>query len=103
MAAQIHVSDIGVVFRYTITDEDGNAVDISGATTKQIKYRSPGGFTTTVAATFTSDGTDGVLEARTWTPPDNTRGLWTAQVYLAGVNGFSGHSEADQFSVAGNL
>ena len=102
MAAQIHVNDVGVVFRYTLVKEDGDAIDVSGASSIQIKYRSPGGELDTIDATFTTDGTDGVVEARTFKPLI-FGGNWTAQVYLAGVSGFTGHSEIDQFPVLANI
>jgi hypothetical protein len=101
MAAQVHVNDVGVVFRYTLVDQDGDAIDVSSATTKTISFTSPGGATTTVAASFTTDGSDGVVEVRTFTP--TVTGLWRAQVYIAGVSGFTGRSELDRFPVLPNL
>lgn len=101
MAGQIHAGDSGIVFRYTIVDQDGDAVDLSGATTKQIRFTSPTGIREDITASFTTDGTDGKVEGRTYTPASN--GLYHAQVYVAGVDGFTGHSSIDSFPVLSTL
>jgi hypothetical protein len=71
----IQVDDYGWVGKLTVK-QDGSAVDISSYTTKQFIFESPGGTDTTKAASFDSDGTDGILaytiedglidEAGTW-------------------------------------
>ena len=89
------------VFRYTIKDQDSVAVDISGATSKQIVFISPYGAKSTYNASFTTNGTDGVLEARF--PQPAPTGLWRAEVYVTGVDGFDGASVTDQFPVEPRL
>ena len=48
-----HVSDIGTIIQITIT-EDGVALDISSATTKEIILKKPSGTLLTKTATFTT-------------------------------------------------
>ncbi len=59
-ANEIHQNDIGTKFLVTIKDGD-SAVDISGASTKQIIIKKPSGTNLTNAASFNSDGTDGKI------------------------------------------
>ena len=59
-ANEIHLNDIGTQFVLTV--KDGSlAVDISGATTKQIIIQKPSGTKITVSTTFSTDGTDGKM------------------------------------------
>ena len=59
-ANEIQQNDIGTKFLVTIKDGD-SAVDISGASTKQIIIKKPSGETLTNSASFNSDGTDGKI------------------------------------------
>tara|TARA_R100000008_G_C3580871_1_gene168420 strand:- start:668 stop:976 length:309 start_codon:yes stop_codon:yes gene_type:complete len=59
-ANEIHQNDIGTKFVVTIKD-GSSAVDVSGATTKQIIFKKPSGTTLTKAAAFNSDGSDGII------------------------------------------
>lgn len=53
----------GTVFRATIKDDaDDSVVDVSGATTLEIKAKKPDGTILTKTATTTTDGTDGDIE-----------------------------------------
>lgn len=94
--SDIHVGDRPVM-RYTLVDEDGAAVDLSGATGKYIAIKSPRGGKTLYPATFTSDGTDGVIEARFVQP--GPAGVWKGWGYVTGVDSFSGYSEVDIYPV----
>ena len=85
------------VHRYTLHNTDGDAINISGATSKQIVFISPYGAKSTYDSSFTTDGTDGGLEYRR--PQPAPSGLWRAEVYIAGVSGFDGASATDQFPV----
>jgi hypothetical protein len=59
-ANEIHVNDIGTRFMLTVKD-GSTAVDISGASTKQITIKKPSGTSITVVTAFDSDGTDGKM------------------------------------------
>lgn len=59
-ANEIHVGDVGTTLLVTVKDGD-SAVDISGASTKQIIIKKPSGSTLTKTASFSTDGTDGKM------------------------------------------
>lgn len=97
MADVLHVGDIGSIIRVTVT-EAGVALDISSATTKQIKLMRPDGTSVTKTAVFTTDGTDGQLQYATMANDLNLSGLWWAQPYLV-MPAWSGHAQPVQFEV----
>ena len=59
-ANEIHLNDIGTQFVLTVKD-GSSAVDISGATTKQIIIQKSSGTKITASTTFSTDGTDGKM------------------------------------------
>ena len=63
-ANEIHLNDIGTKFLVTIKD-GASAVDVSGASTKQIIIQKPSGTKLTLTATFDDDGTDGKISYTT--------------------------------------
>ena len=75
MVSTIRDTDIGTEFKVTMTEilEAGDIAifDISSFTTVEIEFLENNGTTVTAesAATFKTDGTDGVI---TWTTPDTT-------------------------------
>jgi hypothetical protein len=80
--SNLHVGDIGSVIELTITDQDGNAVDISGATTKEIHLEKPGNVDVAKDGVFKTDGTDGVLKYTTIAGDLSATGLLKAQAYV---------------------
>lgn len=97
MANKIFVGDFGIVMRATVK-EDGVIVDISGATTKQLRFRAPDGTTTNKTAAFTTDGTDGQLQYLLQTGDIDQIGPWEMKPYLV-LDGFNGHGSAVKFTV----
>lgn len=87
----LHVGDIGSVIRLTLK-ENGTVVDISGASTKQIKLQKPDGTSVTKTASFTDNGTDGQLQYSTQSGDLSVAGRWYAQAYVV-LGSWSGHSE----------
>ncbi len=84
MAGEIHVGDIGTVFRLTIKDQDGVVVDVSSATgagEKEILFQGPGKLVTQTAV-FTTDGTDGDIEYVTVSGDISVVGEWTLQGHV---------------------
>ncbi len=79
--AEVHLNDIGTLFRLELTDGD-IAVDISGATTKQIKLKKPDGTVLTKAAVFSTDGTDGKMFYQTISGDIDETGEWLIQGYV---------------------
>lgn len=101
---EIHAADIGVSFIVTLRDQDDSIQDISGATTKQLKFRKPNsGTVITKSAAFTTDGTDGKLQWSTTSVDDlDESGLWVLQAYLV-IGSNIHHSDTVQFTVYPNL
>lgn len=58
---EIHEGDIGTILRATIKN-DGAVVDISGATTLEIKLKKPSGAVLTKTGILVTDGTDGQVQ-----------------------------------------
>lgn len=100
-ANEIHVGDIGTVLRRTVQD-NGDVVDISGATTKQILLKGPSGALKTKTASFTTDGTDGQLQWTTILNDLDEAGQWGLQVKVVLPSG-TWSSDIEWFTVYGNL
>jgi len=98
-ANEIHVDDL-TTFRVTLVD-DGTAVNVSAATTKQLKFQGPDGTSYTKTASFYTDGSDGIIQ---WTATDGflTVGNWLMQAYIV-MSGWTGHSDIHKFTVYANL
>ena len=60
--ADFRDGDFGRTIRLTIKDQDGSAVDVSAATTKQIILKPKGGTGAAKTAAFYTDGTDGKVQ-----------------------------------------
>ena len=100
--ADIHVGDIGTRFSVTITDSAGTAVNVSSATTKQLWFKPPSGSTLEKAATFATDGVNGVLYYDAISGDLSAAGEWELQAYVVMPTG-TWHSEITRFDVVGNL
>lgn len=99
--AEVHVNDIGTLFKLTLTD-DSVAVDISGATTKQIKLKKPDGTVLTKTAIFTTDGTDGKMFYQTIADDIDVTGEWQIQGYVVLATG-TWYTSVHSFRVFENL
>jgi len=86
MAVVAHVGDVGLIIRVTLKDEAGTAVNVSAATTKQIKLATPSGTVSAKTAAWGSigamDGSDGIIEYATIAGDLTIRGTWRAQAYI---------------------
>jgi hypothetical protein len=81
-AEQIRQNDIGTQFLITIKD-DGAAVDISGASVKQLIFQKPKAFVRVVQnANFYTDGTDGKMFYTSVSGDLDTLGTWKIQGIL---------------------
>lgn len=78
-SGEIHVNDIGTVFRVEIKNAAGAVVNISGATSKNIYFQKPDGTVVTETASFTTDGTDGLIQYATLAADLDQVGLWNYQ------------------------
>ena len=103
-----HVGDIGTDLRFKILDESygaqaGAVVDVSSATTIQIKFRKPGGSVVTVTGALVTDGTDGLVKYTTTAATFlDEAGGWSAQVRVALGSG-DWHTAHGKFFVESNL
>ena len=82
MTAYVRVGDIGTKIISTIKDQDGIAIDISSATTKEFTFEKPDGSTTNKAGSFTTDGTDGKLQYVFQSGDLNLQGNWKYIVHI---------------------
>lgn len=102
----IHKNDVGTELVIKFVDEEGEIIDISTATTKQILLRKPGSATVTKTGEFDTDGTDGLLKyvtTKVGSVYDLDRaGQWQIQGFaVIGTNEW--HTKINHFEVAGNL
>lgn len=75
---EVRKNDIGTDIKITI--KDGNAVvDVSSVTTKEIVFKKPSGTLVTKAASFDTDGTDGVIKYTTESGFLDEIGTWEIQ------------------------
>lgn len=98
---KIFVGDIGTIFRGTFK-EDGTAIDISSATTRQIIFEKPNGIKVTKAATFFTDGIDGIVQYVSVADDMDIGGDWRLQGYIV-MTGFTGYSDVVNFKVYDTL
>ena len=99
-ANEIHVGDIGTVFEVTIMD-GAVAVDISTATTKALLLQKPSGAVVSKAASFKTNGIDGVLKYTTVAGDLDVSGTWSMQVLVVLPTG-TWHSDTQTFVVYRN-
>lgn len=71
-----------VVLQATIVDQDGNAVDLSGASAVDFFLLAPDGVPQPVAASFVSNGMDGLIQYVTTEDDLTERGLWQIQAQI---------------------
>lgn len=100
--AEIHVGDIGTKFIITILDE-GEAVDISACTTKEIMFEKPDKTVLTKTASFQTDGTDGKIFWMTTLVTDlDLMGQWKIQGKIS-IGGGTWKTQIGTFRVYENI
>ena len=81
-ADEIHVGDVGTVFKVTVKD-GSTIIPVNNALIKEIIFKKPGGLKVVQVASFFTDGLDGIL---TWTVISSTEldidGLWCLQAHV---------------------
>lgn len=88
---EIQENNVGTLFKVRIVNEDGGVEDVSTATTKEIILRNPAGTSTTHAASFSSDGTDGYIQYVGSSGLLNMLGIWEMQSHvIVGTNEWFG-------------
>lgn len=81
--SELQVGDVNVPIRLTVVDSAGTAVDLSGYSTLEILLDDPDGNTSTLTASFTTDGTDGKIEAATTSGLIDEAGTWFVQAKVS--------------------
>lgn len=103
MSNNIHVDDVGTIFKVLIKDDDtGAALDIRTATTLQLKFKKPQSPTVTKTAVFTTDGSDGYIQYPVIAGDLDISGKWSVQGFVSG-GGYDNSSEIGTFTVHPNL
>lgn len=87
MTTYIHKADIGTIFRLTITDTAGTAIDVSSATVKYIYFKKPDGTKTKETADFYTNGSDGIIQYTAVSGDIDQVGLWQVQGYVETTDG----------------
>jgi hypothetical protein len=100
--ADVQENTVGVVIEYTVLDDEGVALDISGATTKKLYFKKPNGVVISKDAEYVSDGSDGKLQFSTTAGDLSPYGKWSCQAYLV-KSGLDGRTAKAEFSVLKNL
>lgn len=102
----IQVGDVGTEFLLEIVEGDGSgdAVDVSAATTLQIKLLPPGTGAVVVVktASLKNDGLDGKIRALSGAGDLSVPGSWQVQGYVVTPSG-SWHTSIGFFAVKANV
>lgn len=97
----IHVGDIGTVFKIKIVDDDGIAINIASATTLQIIFLKPNNQRLVKTATLSTDGTDGFIQYSTIADDLDRPGVWRIQGRVVQAT-FTNSSARSSFHVKPN-
>lgn len=101
-----HVGDVGTVIQVTLQGNDSNcvasALDISAATTLEIRLKKPDGSVLTKNASFVTDGSDGKINYTTIAGDLDQAGVWKVEAYVV-IAGNSWTSSYGKFKVQSNL
>jgi hypothetical protein len=101
MATTIHMNDIGTVLQVTVK-KSGAALDVSSATDMTILLQDPSGTKKQLTASFSTDGTDGLIEAKTVDGTIDAVGIWGVQGWVEfGTDSF--HTDSSTFEVLTSL
>ena len=101
MTAEIHVGDIGTIFRYTFYD-DGDILNIAAATTLKGRFRRPDLSTFDVDLTLEGDGSDGIAIYTIIANDINQAGSWKTQGFAVLPLG-SWNTDTHRFPVGDNI
>lgn len=103
MSAEIHVGDVGTVFRFTVQNENGEAEDISNLSTRQVIFKKPDGTKLSKTPSLTNDGTDGLMQYTIASGDIDIKGMWQVQGRVASTNNSNWYSDIHSFKVFENI
>lgn len=95
----IHKTDAGTIIEFTLTDVNGDPVNISDMTTKQILLKKPSGTVLTETAAFVTDGSDGKIQYTTVAGKIDEAGEWKLQAKVS-KTGAQFYSDQQSLTVA---
>lgn len=87
MTTYVHNADIGTIFRLTIVDTAGTAIDVSTAAVKYVYFQKPDGTKKKKTAAFYTDGSDGIIQYTSVSGDIDQTGLWQVQGYVETSDG----------------
>ena len=97
--AEIFKNNIGTIFEATVTDENGNVIDISAATVLKLNFKSPSGVFVSRTAILSSGGTNGKMRYTSLAGDIGETGTWTIQGYVEQGAGTKFHTSYGSFDV----
>lgn len=100
-AEEIHALDQGTQIRLTVYD-GADLVDLSGSSSKVIKFEKPDGTDVEKTASFLTDGTDGIIYYTTESGFLDAEGVWKMQAIL-GFSTSQFRSDVKKFRVYSNI
>ena len=101
MSAEVHINDIGTIFKLTI--KDGTLiVDVSSQTTMNIVFTKPDGQKVVKAASFLTNGVDGIIKYTTLANDIDQVGKWKIQAHIV-IDDGTFFSDITEFRVDPNL
>lgn len=98
---EIHENDT-TEFDVTIQDQNGNIVNLAGATTLNFLFQRPDGSFFTAAGSLFTDGTDGIVRYITLNTDLNQVGYWRYQVFTV-IGSNENYTDITRFQVLQNI
>lgn len=102
MSTKIQLLNIGITFLVTVRDQDGNIVDLSAASLKNIILVKPDRTKMTKTADFYTDGSDGKIKYVSVANDLDVIGIWRIQAYVE-VGAKKLYTDISSFKVHDNL
>lgn len=102
---EVHYNDIGTVFEVTVKDcvsGTSTVLDVSGASSLELIFKSPSGVAATQTASLVTDGTDGKIKYTSVDGDFAEVGTWRIQCKI-GIGGGTYRSDVGSFKVYENL
>lgn len=98
--ADAYVGDTGQKIKVTVTDPNGNSLDISTTTLQQIKIKRHDGAVLSKGASFSTDGKDGDIEYVIEAGVYSIDGDWHYRGYCENIPGYGNrHTAWKKFEV----
>lgn len=100
--ADIHVGDVGTMFKLVVKDENDEIVPLDDATSLTVVFALPDKTVMEKTGELFSDGLDGIVKYVTKVGDISKSGTWKIQAIIGKLSGLW-HSEIVKFKVDANL